>query len=157
MGGNNELNDNDNDLSLSFNSLKNSKKLNNHDPRISALFCGAIVIQFIEISPKKLNKIKNHRCWCKGWLERFSDLLTDRSSQNGVKKISQKIPSNFLHRTTLIQYLLCFYQLSLAYLRPYIIFGGLDTQKTLQICGLALWPKIGKVYSILTITFPTKC
>jgi len=50
MGGNNELNDND--LSLSFNSLKNSKKLNNHDPRISALFCGAIVIQFIEISPK---------------------------------------------------------------------------------------------------------
>ena len=50
---------------------------------------------------------KNLMLKCKGSRERFSHLLTDRQDKWG-KKILQKIPSIFLRRTTLIQYLLLY-------------------------------------------------
>jgi len=67
---------------------------------------GVIIIQFIEISQKKNTVNKNHRCCCKGWLERFLHQPSDRQAgQNNKKcttKNAMKMPGR-VHLSTKIQ------------------------------------------------------
>jgi len=102
-------------MSLSFNSLNNSKILNAYDLCISALtyfsvghplFSGGHCHSIHRHIPKKNTVNKNHRCCCKGWLERFLHQPSDRQAGQNHKKSTtknaMKMPGR-VHLSTKIQ------------------------------------------------------